>query len=237
MRRSVTRSGLARRHRHQRYAIKTWVDRLPDVPAFIIGNAPSLNSQNLMLLEDYFTIGINRTFYVIDPTVLLWQDISLWNTEYHRLHNTQSVKVCRDISDPRRIYYNFHLKGGNYKFDRTKTHVLYGRGSTGPLACQLAVSLGCRPLILIGMDCEKSDNGESDFYGDNPHHRPFTLTNCKSGLRFIKEECPVEILNCSEKTDLWPCQDIKEVLKQINPKHRRDRQSYVKQLLRLTSRD
>lgn len=60
MRRNVTRTGLQRKQRHQRFAIKQWVDMLPDVPAFIIGNSPSLNDHNLLPLERYFTIGINR---------------------------------------------------------------------------------------------------------------------------------------------------------------------------------
>ena len=60
MQRNMSRSGLARRQRHQRFSIKSWVDRLPDVPAFIIGNAPSLNECDMSLLADYFTIGVNR---------------------------------------------------------------------------------------------------------------------------------------------------------------------------------
>ena len=71
MRRNVTRSGLARKQRHQRYMIKQWVDRLPDVPAYIIGNGPSINDHNLLLLEDYLTIGVNRAFYLIEPTILV----------------------------------------------------------------------------------------------------------------------------------------------------------------------
>lgn len=232
MRRNVTRSGVGRRQREQRYQIKQWVDRLPDTPAFIIGNGPSINNFNLLLLEDYFTIGINRAFYVIDPTILIWQDVSLWNTEYHRLHNTQSIKVARDIADPRRIYYNYHLKGGGFKFDKTKTHVLYGRGSTGPLAVQLAVSMGCKPIILLGMDCTRDKEGRSDFYGENPHWLPHTLDNCKIGLQFIKQHCPVEIISCSYN-EFWEPQELSSVLDGIDPEHARGRQSYVRQLLAL----
>ncbi len=234
MRRNIQRSGVRRRNRQQRYAIKDWGDRLADVPAFIIGNAPSLNEHNLLLLEDYFTIGINRAFYLLDPTILLWQDIGLWNTEFHNLHNLQALKVARDIADPRRRYYNYHLKGGPYKFDRSKPHIMYGRGSSGPLACQLAVALGCRPIILLGCDCQKGPEGESDFYGDNPHHRPHTLDNCELGLQFIKEQCPIEILSCGN-TELWEKSDLKEILKETDPKYRRNRQSYVRQIIRTSA--
>jgi hypothetical protein len=170
---------------------------------------------------------------VFDPTILVWQDISLWNSEYQRLHNTQAIKVCRDVSDPRRIYYNFHLKGGAYHFDPKKTHILYGRGSSGPLAVQLAVAMGCRPIVLLGMDCKRGENGISDFYGENKYWREHTLDNCELGLKFIKENCPVEIRSCG-KTDYWPQETLETVLKDISPTHKIGRQAYVKQILRIS---
>ncbi len=234
MRRNVTRTGLARKQRHHRYAIRSWTDRLPDCPAFIVGNGPSLNTVNTELIQDYFSIGINRCFVSggIDPTILIWQDISLWNTEYQKLHNTQALKVSRDVSDPRKIYYNFHLKGGGYKFDPTTTHILHGRGSTGPLAVQLAVAMGCRPIILLGMDCKRDADGKSDFYGENKYWTDATAKNCYEGLVFIKEQCPVEIYNCGNN-QLWPQQRLEDVLSQISDIHKLGRSSYVKQVLGL----
>ncbi|MHA2279564.1 MAG: hypothetical protein ACXAC5_01545 [Promethearchaeota archaeon] len=236
MRRNTTRTGLARRQRHHRYAIRSWVDRLPDIPAFIIGNGPSLIDQPTHLLEDYFSVGVNRAFLKVDPTILLWQDISLWNTEYQTLHNTQALKVSRDVSDPRKIYYNFHLKGGGYKFDTTTTHILYGRGSSGPLAIQLAVAMGCRPIVLLGMDCARGPNGESDFWGENKHWTDATLPNCLKGLLFVKEQCPVEIYNCG-RSNLWPCENLAEIIERMGTKHKRGRQAYVSQILGLRSKD
>ena len=232
MRRNATRTGLARKQRHQRYAIRSWTDRLPDCPAFIIGNGPSLKNLNMKLIEDYFSVGINRAFYSLDPTILLWQDISLWNSEYQKLHNTQALKVSRDVSDPRKIYYNFHLKGGGYKFDPSTTHILHGRGSTGPLAVQLAVAMGCRPVILLGMDCKRGPKGESDFWGENKYWTDATLKNCYEGLVSVKELCPVEIYNCGDN-DLWPTETLEKVLAQLDPSHARGRQSYVQQILGL----
>ena len=231
MRRNVSRTGLQRKQRHQRYAIKQWVDCLPEVPAFIIGNAPSINDFNLLPLENYFTIGINRAFYLLDPTILMWQDVSLWTTEYHKLHNTQSLKVARDVADPRRIYYNFHLKGGPYKFDKAKTHILYGRGSTGPLAVQLAVSMGCNPIIILGMDCQRDKvDGKSDFWGENKNWLPHTLENCEQGIHFLSMSCPTEIISCGN-AKYWPRRELSDVLEQIDPKHNRSRASYVTQIL------
>lgn len=194
--------------------MKNWVDRLK-CPAFIIGNGPSLNQIDLSLLSDYFTIGINRAFRLIDPTVLIWQDISLWNTESNNLKGLQAIKVAADGSDPKRMFHNFHIKSGGYKFVKT-THILYGRGSTGPLAVQLAYAMGCRPIVLLGMDCCKSENGDTDFYGVNKFWSENTLTYCKSGLLAIKNNCPVQVYNCSNN-DVWPKRELSDVIKEIDP--------------------
>jgi len=233
MRRNTTRTGLARKQRHLRYATRTWVDRLPDIPAFIIGNAPSLDDHDISTLEDYFTIGINRCMYRIDPTILMWQDISLWNTEYQQIHSTQAIKVSRDVSDPRKIYYNFYLKGGGYKFEPTQSHIFYGRGSTGPLAIQLAVAMGCRPIIILGMDCMRAEDGTTDFYGNNKHWTDMTEQNCLKGMIFVQEQCPVEIYNCT-RSNLWPQVTLKEVLNTIDKQFKRGRQSYVRQILNIS---
>lgn len=232
MRRNITRSGVARKARHQRYQIKNWAGRLPEIPAFIIGNGPSLKEQDLSLIENLFSIGINRCFLPggIDPTILLWQDISLWNTEYHRLHNTQALKVARDIADPRRIYYNFHLKSGPYKFEKT-CHILSGRGSTGPVAMQLAHALGCSPIVLLGCDC-KAENGDTNFYGVNRFYTDNSLKNCYSGLQFVKEQCPVQIINCSNN-NLWEKQKLSDVVAGLEPNQFKRRETFVKMLLRV----
>ena len=50
----------------QRGDVRKWKDRLLGVPAFILGNGPSLNDEDIAPLSNYFTIGINRSFYKLD---------------------------------------------------------------------------------------------------------------------------------------------------------------------------
>jgi len=223
------RKVLARQKRSSRYIVKEWTGRLAGIPAFIIGNSPCLDDEPVKILEEYFTIGVNRAFYSIDPTILLWQDIGLWNTEHRRLHNLQCLKVCRDISDPRHIYYNFYLRGGPFRFEN-KTHILNGRGSTGPLAIQFAVALGCKPVVLLGMDCQTRD-GKTDFYGNNPHWKPTTPSNCKRGLEFIRDNCPVKIINCSSVGIFDSKVSLKDVVSSFDKKFAMGRQKYISKLV------
>jgi len=235
MRRKISRYGMLRKPKRKRYKIQHWVDRLVDVPCFVLGAGPSLDDIDTSLLKNYFTIGINRAFYALDPTIVFWQDISLWKDEHIKIHNLQAIKVARDISDPKNVYYDFYLKGNDYKFDRTKSHILYGRGASAPLAVELAVSMGARPIICLGMDCDIGEDGRTNFYGDNPHHTIHTFKNCKKGLAAIAKLCPVDIINCSRSEILGELRDLEEVIQEVDPKGEfaRGRQSYARQILRL----
>lgn len=229
MRRDITRISTIRKDRSQRYQIKNWRDKFSNVPCFILGNGPSLLDHNLSLLDNYLTIGINRCFYVFDPTILMWQDVALWRSEFPKLHNTQSIKVVRDVADPKRLYYNFQLRGGSFQFKHC-THILHGRGSTGPLAVQFAVAMGCSPVVLLGMDCKLGKEGQTDFYGINKHWTNQTLGSCLRGLEFIKNESPVPIINCSNN-ELWKQDNLFDVMDLFGTEFARGRRWYSGQLL------
>jgi hypothetical protein len=215
----------------ERREITTWVDKLIGIPAFIIGNGCSLNDQQLSLLDNYFTIGINRAYKAIDPTILFWQDISLWDAESaETIPKLQAVKVCREAADPTGEYFHFHLRAGAYKFTK-QTRILFGSGSSGPIACELAYGLGCSKLVILGMDCKLGPQGQSDFYGDNPHWFKQTLPNCYKGLEYLKNNCPIPIISCSDN-DLWPRVSLPEAISQVDPdgRHKLGRQGFILRL-------
>lgn len=197
---------IKRRIRHKitrkRNKVRQWVNRLSGVPCFILGNAPSLDDHPLHRLNGYFTIGINRIYKRIAPSILIWQDIELYYDARKELLDLDSILFSRDTADPRNIAYHFKLLNGKYKLTQNPT-VLAGRGSTAPLAFQLAYCLGCNPVILLGCDC-KYRGAKTDFYGTNKDHNQNTLSNCSRGLRWIKSfKEEKEIISCSE-SDIFP---------------------------------
>lgn len=200
-----------------------WNNKLAGFPAFILGTGCSIDSVDLHLLDNYFTIGINRIYssrltsdIFYDPTILLWQDGTLNREDVYILEKLQAIKYCRDVIDSKRLYNNFNLKPGPYKFTK-QTNVLYGSGSSGPLAVELAVGLGCNNIILLGMDCKKAEDGRTDFYGINKHWNAGTLPHCLAGLKAIKELCPVPVYSCSSN-DLFECNSLEEIIARIDPK-------------------
>lgn len=205
----------------ERNTIKNWHNKMKNMPAFIIGNGPSLNDINTDLLLPYFTIGINRCFYKIDPTILLWQDIELWYTERKRILRLSALKVCRNISDPQNRFFHFKLQNGPFNIPENPQS-LHGRGTTGPLAVQFAYSLGCDPIILLGCDCKEKD-GLTDFYGRNRHHKPHTMRNCRQGLLWIKEAIKDKtIISCSDN-DIFENKNFNDVISEISIDYKKNR--------------
>jgi hypothetical protein len=207
-----------------RKSISQWKKKLKGTPAFILGNAPSLNDFNLSKLDGYFTIGINRAIYKIDPTILLWQDKDIYNYEKHIIDKSKSLKVCRDIADPMSKFFHFKLKQGYYKRTQDPS-ILHGRGSSGPLAIQFADAIGCNPIYMLGMDC-LTRSGDTDFYGKNIFWKPHTKKNCLSGLRWIENAfSDKEIYNLSKRKDI----DFNDILSNMKRK-KRGREYYLKKL-------
>ncbi len=195
-------------------SIRSWQNKLLNIPCFILGNGPSLTDHPIHLLEDYFTIGINRAFKVLDPTILLWQDVELFYTERYDLPKLKAIKYCRDISDPIRSFYHFKILGNEYRLPKTSC-ALFGHGSSGPLAFQLAYVLGCNPIIILGYDCCYRDT-KTDFYGINRYHSKYTLDNCRIGLNWIKNSnSGRQIINCSENTTLGRPEKLEKVIEKV----------------------
>ena len=195
--------------------LSQWANLLGGHTAFILGNAPGVDKQNLSLLDDYFTIGVNRIFYIYDPTILIWQDRQVWQGDKKSLLKQKAIKVCESKADPKKYFLNFRAKTGPFRFGHDPA-ILYGSGNTTALAVQFAVSLGCSNIVLLGADCKYGNNGKTDFYGKNKDHKPYTLKMCRGAMKWLKVFCPVTIYNCSGN-DLWETQSLYKVIKKLKP--------------------
>jgi len=195
--------------------LSKWKNILKGHTVFLLGNSPSIVKHDLSLLNNYFTIGINRIFFIYEPTVLFWQDRQMWITDKKNLIKCKSIRVCRDLADPRDMFLNFKLGLNPFRFTM-KPQQMYGRGNSGAVAASFAVSMGCSSIVILGMDCKYS-KGKTDFYGNNKDHTKYTLNRCREAMEWLKKKCPVPIYNCS-KIDLWPQRKLPDVINEIKPK-------------------
>jgi len=209
---------------------KGWYMKMKEEPCFILGNAPSIKDIDLSVLDNLFTIGINRIFFIHDPTILLWQDLALWIQEKRRVMESESIKYCRRGSETKGGFYNFTLGGRDAQITHDPS-IMHGRGSSGSIAYQLAWALGCDPIVLVGMDCKNDKEGNTDFYGKNPMHKPHTLPHCKRALTFIRGNAHGrQIINCSHNEvfkETWSLEAAVDLVKY----RKRTREEYVKMLI------
>lgn len=151
-------------------------------PAIILGNGSTLPQDRLCELNDYFTIGLNRILKIYEPTILMWQDIQLYLEMRKEIENCNSILYCKQHIKTMH-FKNFHLFGKDFQLTNDPKK-LYGVGSTGPLAFQLAKILGCKPIIILGCDGQII-NGKTSFYGVNTNWSRVTQMNCMKGLLFM----------------------------------------------------
>jgi hypothetical protein len=199
-------------------------------PIFILGNGPSLTDNDLSLLDTYLTIGINRVFQAYDPTILFWQDRSVWATSSKDMQKTKSIKVTRKGMVGPNLFPNylfFVLKGKrNSPYPgQCDTAKLIGQDITHGVTTQFAEALCPSHIVFLGIDCQFRD-GKTDFYGNNKFHRKDMLDRCAQISMKIKRGCQVPIFNCG-LSDCWRTRKLEEVIAEINPpKH--DREYYEK---------
>jgi hypothetical protein len=201
------------------------------VPVFILGNGPSLNDEDTTLLSNYFTIGINRAFYKIDPTILLWQDLSLWISERKRIGDLKCIKYCTSSSDPENKFLHFKVRPGNFELPRSPDRLI-GSGSSGPLAVQFAHILGFNPICLLGFDA-KPRGEDTDFYGKNIFHSKNTMNQFKKGMDWIKKISDLKIINIVNFSDnlYFPRASFLPFLNLIEEKHKQKREYWNQYLL------
>lgn len=183
-------------HKKSNLGLSQIAGALRGTPCFVIGNAPSLLDLDMSMVEPFFTIGINRAYRALRTSILMWQDPELMKDSRRDIERLDCIRACPPKADPSGKFLHLHLHGS--VFHKTSNpSILYGRGSSGPLAVQMADAIGCRPIFLLGMDC--SCRGKvTDFYGTNRDWKPHTVQLCQAGLRWISTNfAHDEVINLS----------------------------------------
>lgn len=137
---------------------------------FIIGSGPSINSQPIEALKDSDTIAFNAFYRGVEkwgflPTYYLIEDVLPAEdnaTNIKLLANDTCLVLSRDCakfySDVNHIpvalrKYSSHWSRENWpKFQRSSQAPLYWGGTVTYMALQLAVILGYKEVVLLGID-------------------------------------------------------------------------------------
>ncbi len=136
-----------------------------DVPAWIIGNGPSLRRMDLSLLKHEITFGMNSIFLGFDllgfiPNYYTVEDNFVAEDNNRQISQLEgSIKFFpRDLSyclkgDDQTCWVNFVRHYQPYpQFSSNCSEIIYWGSTVTYLAIQLAYFMGCDPLYLIGVD-------------------------------------------------------------------------------------
>ena len=142
---------------------------------FIIGGGPSVKKLDLGLLRGEMTIGINRAYELLDPSILFGVDGQMWGwveqgklgEESKRKFNAyRGYKVWMALH---RVFppdfYLIDVDGdGGYKIGTTGR--LAFKNNSGYGAINLAAALGANPIYLLGFDMHGDKQGKQKWWHD-----------------------------------------------------------------------
>ena len=125
---------------------------LEGMTAFVLGTGPDLPTTQLARLVSHFTIGINRIWRTgFVPTVSFWIDGGVYPERPEHFDKTLCVCDASVAGKPEHI--GLRMRGGELP-EHPNPNRLCHLSNTGAVAALWAVSLGCYPVILLGMGCE-----------------------------------------------------------------------------------
>ena len=189
----------------------------------ICAGGPSLAGFDFSRLNDRAVIAVNRTFEVMPAAqVLYWSDARFfrsWRREIIRHPAPWKASLDLDYQAEELVPPEIHLYRctGRAGFDPDPASLRHGNNSAYA-AMHLAVHLGARRIILLGVDMRFSPEGRSHFHEGYgmlpvdfaksmlPHFRTLVKPLASFG---------VEVINASPASalKLWPRMSIDEALK------------------------
>ncbi|NLA48214.1 MAG: DUF115 domain-containing protein [Bacteroidales bacterium] len=149
--------------------LKAFHDIHREEDCFLIGNGPSLNKMDLKVLNDYYTIGLNKIFLLFERTGL--------NIDYHVCVNRLVIEQCtkdflkmdtpsfisyknrnESFEKSNRIFFVGDVHSGWKFFEDITTGISQGSTVTFT-AMQIAFYMGFSRVFLIGVDHSFADKG------------------------------------------------------------------------------
>lgn len=179
--------------------------------AYIVAGGPSLKGFNWNLLNNVFTVGINRAYEVLpNAEVIYFTDEDYYNTHIDAMlkHKGRLIKGCVNLKSK---YHDrverFYIKAGK-GLDMTPGHLFHGRNSTFA-ALNMVVQWGFKKVYLMGVDMKWGKPGDKKTSHWHSGHRRVdgeaTYKNFKTAFidaAPILKNMGIEVININNDTGL-----------------------------------
>jgi hypothetical protein len=201
--------GLKNTYYNQKLLCK-YKDKHKDQRCFIIGNGPSLLSEDLDLLVNEITFGANGIHLIFDktpwrPTYYSIVDNLVWKKLRLGIHQDLKFVIIPHYLEPRdsNISINIFIERSGLIRKSIKNILyhepsIYGGYTVSITNLQLAIHMGCNPIFLLGMD--HNYPGEINTKSDVPIRQSNEQTHFSIKYRKPGEmvnPAPIELMNLS----------------------------------------
>ena len=198
---------------------------------FIIGGGPSVKNVDVSKLQGEFTIGINRAYELLSPTILFgvdgqlfgWAELGQLGEESKRKFQEYAgfkVWIALHTLYPDDTYLIEPDTRDGYRIGSTRC--LAFKNNSGYGASNLAAALGANPIYLLGFDMHGNRQGKQAWwhdgypvdYGENVYTRYIEeLNNFAPTL----QQAGVRVVNLNPKSSLR-CFEFSTLAKVLNAK-------------------
>lgn len=228
------------RHFSKKYdfqSIKKYKNKHRGERCFVVGTAPSLRMEDLDLIQSYASFSCNSIVLAFDktswrPTYYGVQDNGVnklrdkvieHQNEFEQIFvGVTSSKKTPDIGCPAANYIlhllNHSKKGTRhcYKATSQADRYLYDGYSISYSMLELAIYMGFKEIILLGIDCDYSLKKAHfiEYTDDRDLNASIKMYQAYECIKVYADQKDVKILNASRgwKLDVFECVRLEEVL-------------------------
>jgi|TARA_Y100000310_G_C20698379_1_gene827338 hypothetical protein len=127
-------------------------NKLLNIPSLIIGEADNVDFDTVELFSNFFIIGVNSSFFNYpNCDILILNNIKLIKKHSGKINGLRCSKICMEGENFIRGSLNVFFKKKT-QANKQKAPHLYNNNCAQDLAIQVALMLGCRPILTAGID-------------------------------------------------------------------------------------
>ncbi len=194
--------------------LKTFQDKHMGERCFIIGNGPSLDANDLDKLKNEVTFAFNSVYLIFKktewrPTYYMLADQNCYmnigeeiNTSIrsYKFIGANCKKYGRIIKDATYFYTKLSLNSDNPKFSDNALKYFYDGYTISYFAIQMAVYMGFKEIILLGMDCRyKKEVGEKGEIIENDQERNYFSEKYQKDKKMVNTYKMISAYKSAEK--------------------------------------
>lgn len=199
---------------------------------FCLAGGPSLKGFDFSLLNNEFTIGINRVYEVFNSNILFAMDIRFYNWIKQGKYGEEALKAFNDYKNLK-VWVDlnntafgddniFYLRSGQRYGYSTNLKNFYHGNNSGYGAIQLAIALGSREIYLLGYDMgfnqKQGEKIQTHWHDGHPTQATSekTIKCFMAGfnrLSTILEGTGIKIINLNPKSNIrvFPFEKLKNL--------------------------